>query len=129
MTPQMTRRARIGFLLAAVVVAAVAAIVLLSSSGSSTPPIEAQSQPLQVTVRDLKPVGGIKDLTVKQGQDARYVVTSDKPEEIHTHGYNIAKEVGPGKPARFDFKATITGVFDVELEHAGIQVMRLTVEP
>jgi hypothetical protein len=33
---------------------------------------------------------------------------------VHLHGYDIEKEVAPGKPARFDFKATNEGAFEIE---------------
>jgi nitrous oxide reductase len=123
----MSRNTRIGWLVAAVVVVVVAVIVIGSGGGSSSP--AGSDEPVTVQVKDFKPVGGIKELTVKKGDQVHYTVTSDQPEEIHTHGYNIAKDVAPGKPAVFDFKATIDGVFDVELEHHGVQIMSLKIEP
>ena len=107
----------------------VVAVVLIGSGGSNESAPTTSSRTLTVTVKALKPVGGIKELVVKQGQRARYVVTSDRPEEIHTHGYNIARDVAPGKPARFDFVANISGIFAVERAPAGVQIMKLTVEP
>jgi nitrous oxide reductase len=123
----MSRNARIGWLVAALVVVVVAVIIIGSGGGSS--PTDGSAKPVTVQVKDFKPVGGIKELTVKKGDQVHYTVTSDQPEEIHTHGYDIAKDVAPGKPAVFDFKATIDGVFDVELEHHGVQIMSLKVEP
>jgi hypothetical protein len=64
----------------------------------------------------------------------RIVVSSDAPDEIHLHGYDIEKEVEPGKPAVFAFTAAIEGIFEMEshvAEDAGRdpQVAKLTVEP
>jgi heme/copper-type cytochrome/quinol oxidase subunit 2 len=76
----------------------------------------------------------VADIDVKKGERVRFVVTSDQPDEIHVHGYDLEQEVGPGKPARFSFPATIEGVFEIEsheAEHAGKDALiaRLTVEP
>ena len=44
----------------------------------------------------------------------RIVVSSDAADEIHLHGYDIEKNAAPGTPARFNFKANIEGVFEIE---------------
>jgi len=76
----------------------------------------------------------ITDIEVKKGDQVRFVVRSDEPDSIHVHGYDIEKDVAPGKPARFSFPATIEGIFEIEsheAEHAGVeaQIAELTVEP
>jgi|tagenome__1003787_1003787.scaffolds.fasta_scaffold20705502_3 hypothetical protein len=122
----MNRTTRLLWIGAAVVVLVIAVIVVKPGGSSDN---AASTGPVTVDVKDFKPVGGIKTLTVKKGQHARYTINSDEAEEIHTHGYNIAKDVGPGAPAKFDFVANIDGVFVVELEHHGTQIMSLKVEP
>jgi hypothetical protein len=62
------------------------------------------------------------------------VVRSDVADEIHLHGYDIEKEAGPGRPARFRFKANLEGQFELEshvAEDAGRDpvVGTLIVEP
>jgi hypothetical protein len=62
------------------------------------------------------------------------VVSSDAHDDIHLHGYDIEKPVEAGKPARFKFKASIEGIFEMEshvAEDAGKDplVGKLTVEP
>jgi hypothetical protein len=79
-------------------------------------------------------VDEVSDITVEKGEQVRLVVRSDEPDEIHVHGYDIEKPVAPGKPARFQFEATIEGVFEIEsheAEHAGKDALiaRLVVEP
>ena len=64
----------------------------------------------------------------------RIVVSADAHDDIHLHGYDIEKEVGPGEPARFDFKASLEGQFEMEshvAEDAGREpkVANLVVEP
>jgi hypothetical protein len=51
------------------------------------------------------------------------------PEEVHVHGYDIARDLEPGKMTTVSFKATITGGFEIEYEHAGEQIGQLRVNP
>lgn len=103
-----------------------------TTAGSSRP---TPSAPLpkpkfeRVVVRGLEPRGGVKKITVKKGATARFTVTSDKADAAHLHGYDIEIPVGPGRPARFVFKAKLDGIFELELEHAGVPVGELRVEP
>jgi hypothetical protein len=76
-----------------------------------------------------QPVGGVKSITVKEGDRIRFRVVDDKAEHVHLHGYDIEKEVGPGNPARYSVPATIPGVFEIEIEDTGVQIGKLTVEP
>ena len=54
---------------------------------------------------------------------------NDEPEEIHVHGYDLEKEVEPGKTAQVSFKATITGIFEIEFHGSGEQIAELRVDP
>ena len=82
-----------------------------------------------ITVKDGKPVGGIKEIEVKKGDHVRFEVVCDSKQEIHVHGYDISEDAAPGSPARFDFTATLEGVFEVELEASATQIVKLTVSP
>ena len=44
----------------------------------------------------------------------RIVVSADAEDDLHLHGYDIEKTAAPGKPARFDFDASIEGQFEME---------------
>ena len=83
---------------------------------------------IRVVVKGGKPVGGIQRATVKKGQKVAIVVHSDVADEVHVHGYDLHKDVGAGGTVRIDFPATITGVFEAELESRGLQIVELTVE-
>jgi len=48
---------------------------------------------------------------------------------VHVHGYDLMADVAPGKPARIDFTANLTGRFEIELEDRGKQIAQLTVLP
>jgi hypothetical protein len=83
----------------------------------------------QITVRNGRPVGGVKELSYNSGDRIRFVVTSDVADEVHVHGYDIAKDVRAGGSVRFGFPAKLEGVFEVELEGRGEQIAELRVSP
>lgn len=71
----------------------------------------------------------ITKIRVDKGETVRFQARSSKPEEIHVHGYDLSREVQPGKTARMAFKATIDGIFEIEFEHSGTPVAELRVDP
>jgi hypothetical protein len=82
-----------------------------------------------IEVKDAQPVGGIQDLTFTEGDDIRFRVDSDVSDEIHFHGYDVGEDVKAGGSVEFDVPATITGVFEVELESRATQIAEITVNP
>lgn len=60
-------------------------------------------------------VAGSSDtIRVKQGDDVELRWSSDKPMELHLHGYDIEVKVTPSAPAVMSFKARIPGRFPIE---------------
>jgi hypothetical protein len=84
---------------------------------------------LVVTVRDGRPVGGIARATASEGDPVLVVVRSDVSDHVHVHGYDLMGDVAPGRPARMQFRASLTGRFEIELEDRGQQIAQLTVVP
>jgi hypothetical protein len=82
---------------------------------------------IRVLVKGGKPVGGIQRATVKKGQKVAIVVHSDVADEVHVHGYDLHKDVDAGGTVRIVFPATITGVFEAELESRKLQIVEFTV--
>ena len=82
-----------------------------------------------IRVRGGAPVGGVKRISLEKGETVRMTVSADAPEHVHVHGYDIVRDVGPGKPGRFRFPAKLEGIFDVELENSRVLIARLRVEP
>lgn len=82
-----------------------------------------------IVVKNGEPVGGIQELEFDSGDQIRFKVSSDAAEEIHVHGYDIAKEVPAGGSVEFDFPAEIEGIFEAELEGLGVQIAELRVNP
>jgi FtsP/CotA-like multicopper oxidase with cupredoxin domain len=151
----MSRNQRIGLIVAALAVAVVAFIVAQpGDDDDSTPPPNTTTQeqggtetptesddqaPVEPEVTRIRLNGGVivgdaKTIRVAKDDVVRIVVSSDIPDEIHLHGYDIEKEAEPGKPARFRFKADAEGAFELEshaAEDAGKEPLlaRLLVGP
>jgi len=84
---------------------------------------------IRITIRDGRPQGGIRRVTVARGRRVRLVVRADVSDHVHLHGYDVFRDVGPGAPAQLGFRATIPGQFEVELEDRGLQIAEIEVRP
>ncbi|MDX6672684.1 MAG: hypothetical protein QOH11_102 [Solirubrobacteraceae bacterium] len=128
-----------------VVVAVVAFVIAQSGGGSSSSSQSARAPatgtavngtttpaapaPKVIVVRNVKPVGGVQDITVKKGGQVRFTVQSDSAQEIHVHGYDFHKNVPKNGSVSFSFPAKIDGGFVIELEKPGVQIASLKVQP
>jgi hypothetical protein len=100
-----------------------------TSTQTTTQTTPSPPKPKTITVRDGKPVGGVERLEYQKGDRVRFVVSSDVSDEVHLHGYDIARDVEAGGQARFNFEADLEGVFEVELEDRKEQIAELRVSP
>ena len=82
-----------------------------------------------IVIKDGQPVGGVQELTFTEGDDIRFIVDSDVSDEVHFHGYDVGKDVEAGGTVEFAVPATITGVFEVELEERVVPIAEITVNP
>ena len=123
----MTRNQRVALLGAAVVVL-VAAIIIIGSGGGGSDEKPRQTAAV-VTVKNGKPVGGVKTFTWKRGKTIDLTVHSDTADEVHFHGYDVHKDVAKGGTVRFRMPATIEGRFVVELENRRAQIASVDVVP
>jgi len=116
---------------AATTAAAVTTEAATTTAAATTAPATTAAEPEVLTIKvvDEKPVGGVAKLKVSKGDQIHFVVESDSKQEVHLHGYDVAKDAAPGEPAEFELEATIEGVFEAELEDPGVQILKLTVEP
>ena len=139
----MSRAMRIGIVVAALAVAVIAFAALRPSdedeeSGPSQAPqvTDRRSQPagrdrrparaLKITL--LRP-GAVKEIKVEKGKRVRFAVRSPRAEEAHVHGYDLIRRVPAGGRVRFDFPASLEGVFEIELERSEEQIGSLRVVP
>jgi len=112
-----------------------ALIVAIALAAIAIPPA-APAQPaavkpvvISINVVNGRPIGGIKQPTVKKGQLVRFVVRTNVGKEIHLHGYDIEKTPRKGVPTVIQFVAKLTGRFDLELHDPDAMLARLKVTP
>jgi hypothetical protein len=135
----MSRNQRIGLIVAALVVGIVAFAVASpggendGEQAAQTTPTQTQTEtapeeaateaepapppepaPTRISIKGGQVVGGAKRIEAGSGETVRIVVSSDAPDELHLHGYDITMNAAPGQPARFQFKANLEGVFELE---------------
>lgn len=93
--------------------------------------VRTEPEPVRLTVRvvDGRPDGGIARAEASEGDSVVLVVRSDVSDHVHVHGYDLFSDVAPGRPARMQFRATLTGRFEIELEDLGREIAQLTVLP
>jgi hypothetical protein len=149
----MSRGQRLSFLAVAAVIAIVAIVVLAGgsddTSGDNTaatatpaatnPPEDgatvtpdATETPTPTPTPEPTPLltgGKVTKLEAKEGDTVTFRVRSPVAEEVHVHTYDIMKDLEPNTTATVSFKATITGIFEIEFEDAGEQIGELRVDP
>lgn len=146
----VSRAQRLSFLGIAVLIAVVAAIVLGSSGGddeqagtnapatatatpsASTAPAPGATgtpTPTRAPGPPLVTPGKVTRLRFTEGDTVRFRVRADTADEVHVHGYDLMREVEPGRTVTIFFPADITGIFEIELETAGEQIAQLRVDP
>jgi cytoskeletal protein RodZ len=101
------------------------------STSTSTPTSTTPTVPASQTINVVngQPQGGVKTVSFKKNDQVLLKVNSDTADEIHVHGYDLKKDVEKGGSVTFNFKGTIEGRFEVELENAGTQIANLEVTP
>ena len=123
-----SRTAAIGAVL--VVIAVVLLIVLSSGGSNSSKTTDAGKVPTIVVDKQGHPVGGIQELVYNKGDRIHFKVKVPFEEEVHLHGYDVAKEVPKGGgTVTYDLPAEIEGEFEAELEGRAEQIIALKVEP
>jgi hypothetical protein len=101
------------------------------ATAEDSPPESSSAAPLEgpsfvVSNGDVK---GPRQLAADVGEEVVFTVKTDTAEEVHVHGYDTTVEVKPGETATVRLQADIPGVFEVELEEAGLQLTQLRVSP
>jgi heme/copper-type cytochrome/quinol oxidase subunit 2 len=151
----MTRNQRLGFLAIAAVIAVVAIVIFASASGPDETAEDADNPPQQQTATatateeqqeaspqetetptptprpqpPLLTVDDARTIRFTEGETVRFRARSDTADHIHVHGYDLMKDVEAGKTATMSFKATITGIFEIELEDSHTPIGELRVDP
>jgi hypothetical protein len=83
----------------------------------------------RIVIEGGQPVGGVQELSFDEGDSIRFVVESDVADHVHLHGYDVMQDVAAGGSTEFNVPATLTGVFEAELEDSVVPIAEITVEP
>ncbi len=70
--------------------------------------------------------GGARRESAKLGDSVQIVVTGDSTDQVHVHGYDRYVELTDGE-GELIFDALIPGVFEIELEEAGVLLVQFEV--
>ena len=72
-------------------------------------------------------VGGIQRVRAQMGEVVALAVESDTIEILHLHGYDLVATIEPGISAVLVFEASIPGIFEMELENAGVLIAKVEI--
>lgn len=148
----MGTRARIAVSIAFIAAAVLAFVLFKGGSSSSTTKTAAATQtkstaPVATTpafrviradvrVGSSGPADGVADIKANAGDRIVITVTSTGfAGEVHLHGFDVHRDVSPGRPAVFDLSPKRTaqpegqGSFEMELEATATLIARLRVSP
>ena len=99
-----------------------------TGAGSATSAAGAAgAQTVQITVTGTKVQTAERRVKVPLDGKVRLEVTADRADEVHLHGYDRKVDISPGRPAVLELTADVPGVFEVELEEAGLKLVELQV--
>jgi len=98
-----------------------------STTGSTTTTAGFAGTLIEARVTGGKVETAERRVSVKRGERVRIRIDSDQGDEVHLHGYDLTRPVGPGKPATIEFAADLPGIYEVELEAAQRKLLELEV--
>lgn len=82
---------------------------------------------IAITLADgaVDPSGGKVD--VARGDTVVLLVTSDRADTIHVHGYDLEFDIDPGGTARVEFVADNVGRYEIESHDPALLILQLQV--
>jgi hypothetical protein len=69
------------------------------------------------------------EISVNEDDSVTLRVRSDRPMELHLHGYDVEGEVRPGQKTSLRFEADLTGRFEIEDHESEKELGVLQVRP
>jgi hypothetical protein len=121
---------------------------LAGCGGSDTPPERSSTPPateqpgqspslnaeppagevIEISIVDGRVEPALDRVEVARGESVRIVVSSDVPDEVHLHGYDLEAAVTPDEDAVIEFVADQTGLFELETHESGLVLLQLQVQ-
>jgi heme/copper-type cytochrome/quinol oxidase subunit 2 len=69
------------------------------------------------------------EISVHKDDSVTLRFNADEPTELHVHGYDVEQKVEPGREAKLQFTADLTGRFEIEEHETGKELGVLQVRP
>jgi hypothetical protein len=79
----------------------------------------AENRVFELAIHREGPAATSQVLTVRQNDQVIIRLSSDKPVQVHLHGYDIEKDVVPNAVTSLRFVASATGRFPIEIHSRG----------
>lgn len=102
--------------------------VATSTTASATTTDRSTDLPLIRVAGGVK-TEGVDVLSVRLGETVRFEIETDVADEVHVHGLDLKFETVPGEKVVVEFVAEAAGIFEIELEGAGMTLFDLEVTP
>ena len=98
-----------------------------SSAPESSDVGETQEQPVALAINgnNMSP----DKVSVTEGDQVTLQIISNRPIEVHLHGYDLEEVVGAEEPGELSFEATMTGRFPIEDHNTEAELGTLLVQP
>jgi hypothetical protein len=100
-----------------------------SGDGTATAEEAPEARVEKIRIKGGKPVGGAKTLTYTKGDTIALSFTSDKPGEVHIHGYDKELALSGSGAQVIRFKANLEGIYEVEDHESDELLAKLEVRP
>lgn len=84
---------------------------------------------LRWQVADGQRLAGPARFAVRQGDTVTIEVLADQADELHLHGDELKLMLRPGEAAQLIWRPAHSGLFDMELHHAGLTLAQIEVLP
>ena len=84
----------------------------------------------EIEIKGGEPVGGVAAIEVPVGSELRVNITTDAPDELHLHTYDVYLDIVPGKTNELVVEnADIEGVIELESHTTGALIAEISVVP
>jgi len=90
-------------------------LIIAALLGAVMASAHAEDRVFELRIHGAAPTAEPRVLAVRQNDQVVVRVSSDKPVQIHLHGYDIERDVVPNVVTSLRFSATATGRFPIEI--------------
>lgn len=100
-----------------------------SADQNQLPSPQDNSKSFDLVINNKKISKGSETIKVTQGDDVIINITSDEPEELHLHGYDVSVQFEKDQAVQLKFNANLSGRFPFELENSKVELGAVEVSP